>query len=118
MPYAELSKRQRALLRSRAQAINSMFVIVYETQGILGVAEALGVSVGDSESVQERVARYRLSNYLPDGDRLIDRLQDAVRECEWVFLHTGCSICPAPVLELFEFYARAGVQDATRRRCR
>ena len=85
---------------------NPIFVIVYDTQGVPSVADALGVPIGEDEGMQNGVAWFRLSNYLPDGDFLIDRLQEAVKESDWVFLHTGCSICPEPVFELFEFMQR------------
>jgi hypothetical protein len=58
--------------------INPVFVIVYETQSIDGVIKALTGKSVESEQVQDGIARFRLSNYLPTGELLIERIKEAL----------------------------------------
>jgi hypothetical protein len=100
-----LLKRQQIRLGELVEAglRNPTFVIIHDTQSVPDVAEVLGVTVGQTESIVDGVAWFRLSNDLPDGERLVNRIKEAIPRCSWVFVHTGCSICPEAILELFEF---------------
>lgn len=100
-----LPRQQQKLIKEILQSPDSLFfVIIYETQSIDEIVKILtGVTMSSYEMKKEGVARFRLSNYLPTGERLIDGLKEVVPVCDWIILHTGCSICPEIVLEFFQY---------------
>jgi len=100
-----LLPRQRQKLIAEIQQLsdNPIFVIIYDTQSVNDIVNILtGVTV-DSEAKKEGVAHFRLSNYLPKGEKLVDILKEVIPTHYWIFLHTGCSICPEIVLEFFQY---------------
>jgi len=100
-----LPRQQQKLIKEILQSQDSLFfVIIYETQSIDEIVKILtGVTMSSYEMKKKGVARFRLSNYLPTGERLIDSLKEVVPVCDWIILHTGCSRCPEIVLEFFQY---------------
>ncbi len=104
MTATPLLPRQRDVLAAEViqASDNPAFVVVYDTQSIDDVVKTLTGRVVGVEEVTGAVARFRLSNYLPTGELLVERFKEAAIHCEWIILHTGTSVCPEPVLELFQ----------------
>jgi len=83
---------------------NPIFIIIYDTQSVDDVVKILtDVTVPSYEMKKGEVTHFRLSNYLPTGEKLVDSLKEVIPTYDWVFLHTGCSICPEIVLEFFQY---------------
>jgi len=97
-------QKQKIISEVKDSSDNPIFMIIYDTQSTADIAEFLtGVRVESYEIKKDGVAHFRLSNYLPTGEILIEALKEIVPVYDWVFLHTGCSICPEIVLEFFDY---------------
>jgi hypothetical protein len=95
---------QKLIAEVQQSSDNPVFVVIYDTQSVDDVVKILtGVTTSSYEMNKEGVARFRLSNYLPTGERLVESLKEVIATNDWVFLHTGCSICPGIVLEFFQY---------------
>lgn len=99
--------RQLAVLDAELPSAPSpVCVVVYDTQGVGPLIEHLcGRSLGCEEDVADGVAWFRLSNYLPTGERLVERIIEAAKTVDWIFVHMGASMLPEPVLHLMKFIA-------------
>lgn len=97
-------QRQQLIVNVQQSTNNPIFVIIYDTQSVTEIVETLtGVTISSSEMEKGGVARFRLSNYLPTGEKLVEDLKEAIPTFDWIILHTGCSICPEIILEFFQY---------------
>jgi len=100
-----LAQRQVAklLLEVEAKGVNPAYVVVEDGQSIGDLTHTVtGVDVGPGQSV-DGVYRFRLSDYLSAGSRLVSRIQGAVEDAVWIIIHAGGTQCPPALLELLTY---------------
>lgn len=95
-PY--LPRQLEVLDRALTSVSNPVCVLVYDTQGVKPLIEHLCGRPGAYEDVSEGIAWFRISNYLPTGEKLVERVIQAAQSADWVFIHVGTGILPEPVL--------------------
>jgi hypothetical protein len=98
-------QREQVIAEVQQSSDNLIFIIIYDTQSVSDVVKILTGQDVPPDELKGRIARFRLSNYLPTatGETLVDRLKEVILTSDWVILHTGCSICPEIVLEFFQY---------------
>ncbi|MEU7060459.1 hypothetical protein [Streptomyces sp. NPDC046197] len=102
-PY--LPRQLEVLNEALLAASNPMCILVYDTQGVGPLIEHMCGRPGAYEELVDGIAWFRISNYLPTGERLVERVVEASQTADWVFLHVGTGILPEPVLHLLKFIA-------------
>lgn len=102
-PY--LPRQLDALDQALLTASNPVCILVYDTQGVGPLIEHLCGRPGAYEGVVDGIAWFRISNYLPTGEKVVERVVEASQAADWVFLHVGTGILPEPVLHLLKFIA-------------
>jgi hypothetical protein len=106
MVYTPFTSRQLAVLDAELpSAFNPVCVLVYDTQGVGPLIEHLCGHPGEWENVVDGVVWFRLSNYLSTGEVLVERIVEAAKTANWIFVHGGTSILPEPVSHLMKFIA-------------
>ena len=102
-PY--LPRQLDALNQALPTSSNPVCILVHDTQGVAPLIEHLCGRQGVYEEVVGGIAWFRISNYLPAGERLVERVVEVSETADWVFLHVGTGILPEPVLHLLKFIA-------------
>lgn len=107
-----LTQRQVAKLlhEVEAEGINPAYVVFEDGQSVGDLTRTVtGIEV-DSEQSVGGVYRFRLSDYVSSGSRLVSRLKTAVEDAAWIIIHVGGTQCPPALLELMTYISAQDFQ--------